>query len=458
MPDAYIKAGYDKVRGEWYIDYREGADLYLVRAASKGADAAEGRKYRVMLLADGEDIALVVDGKWILSARVPHITPGKVGFYAKDCELFVNEMKVALLSGEGTILKNVEHTILPDDTYREGGTVVELTNGRLIYQHKNKATFASVDNGKTWVRTQNYFDGSSYLQVLRLADGRLLQVITKTVDAERCYVSRTSSNDGKTWQEGGVIAPVYHPDIKGLGSGNMNDKLSQSATTGRIFYTINYYAKDIDGKRYDFCEYFYSDDGGASWNRSKQASHTLRGNEDNMYFGENKILECADGTLRMYCSWNNLGYIMYSESRDGGETWGRVQKLDGFISSRSSMQFVRDPYGPTPTTYYMLWLKDELHPGDYLTENRTQLCLAYSTDGKNWEYIGDIWRFECRYSKLPDGVAISHLVDPFIQVTEDYIICGSGISVELDDTYHNAQRQHIWSIARDTLPKGKEVK
>ncbi len=31
-------------------------------------------------------------------------------------------------------------------------------------------------------------------------------------------------------------------------------------------------------------------------------------------------------------------------------------------------------------------------------------------------------------------------------------------SVELDDTYHNAQRQHIWSIARDTLPEGKAVK
>ena len=456
--DAYVKAGYDFSRGEWYIEYREGPNFYTVRAASKKAPIVPSRNYRIVLITNGNDIALTIDGKWILKAKTPHITPGRIGVYASDTSLSLDNISIALMSGEGTVLRNVEHTILPDDSYREGGTVIEKLDGRLIYQHMNKAAFASIDNGKTWIRTQNFVDSSSYLQVLRLTNGDLMQITIKAIDGKKYHISRTSSNDGKSWTYGGIIAPIEHPDIAGLGSGNMNDKITQSAKTGRIFYTINYYAKNIDGKRYDFCEYFFSDDNGMTWTRSKYASHTLPGNEDNMYFGENKILECADGTLRMYCSWNNLGNIMYSESKNGGVTWSKIKALDGFICSRSSMQFVRDPYGPTDTTYWMLWLKDELHPGNELSENRSQLCLAYSTDGKNWEYIGDIWRFECPYSKTMNGVAINHLVDPFIQVTENYIICGSGVSKELSDTYHNAQRQHIWSIARDTLPDGKSVK
>ncbi len=455
--DAYVKAGYDFSRGEWYIEFREGPDFYIIRAASKRSEISPDTDYRLALVTRGRDIMLMINGQCILEARSNHISPGCAGLYAKNVALSVDDTSLTLMSGEGTVLRNVEHTILPDDTYREGGTVIERTDGRLIYQYKNSAAFASVDGGKSWIRTQLFVDSPSYLQVLRLINGDLMQITIKTIDGKQYHVSRTSSNDGKSWTDGGIIAPVDHPEIEGLGSGNMNDKLTQSATTGRLFYTINYYAKSIDGNRYDFCEYFFSDDNGKTWTRSKYASHTLPGNEDNMYFAENKILECDDGTLRMYCSWNNLGNIMYSESKDGGVTWSEIHELEGFISSRSSMQFVRDPYGPTDTTYWMLWLKDELHPGNYLTENRTQLCLAYSTDGKNWEYIGDIWRFECRYSKVPDGVAINHLVDPFIQVTEDYIICGSGISKELADTYHNAQRQHIWSIARDTLPKGKSV-
>ena len=456
--DAYIKAGYDFSRSEWYIDYREGYDLYLVRAASIKADIKAGKTYNLCLVTNGNEIGLVVDGKHILEAEVPHITPGRVGVYARDMSLAADEFKVHFLSGEGTVLRNVEHNILPGDTYREGGTVIEKNNGTLIYQHKNSVAYLSTDNGKTWEKTSLFIkDYSGYLQILRLADGRLMCIVTKTVNGTKYHVAKTYNDDGKTWTEEGLVAPVYHSEL-GIVSSNMNDKLTQSGTTGYLYFTINYYAKDLNGKRYDFCEYFYSKDGGKTWQKSRQASHTLPGNTDNMYFGENKILQCADGTLRMYCSWNNLGNIMYSISRDDGRTWSRIYELDGFISSRSSMQFVRDPYGPTDTTYYMLWLRDELHPGNPLSENRTQLCLAYSTDGMNWEYIGDIWRNECRYSKDLNGVAISHLVDPFIQVTEDYIICGSGVSEKIADTYHNAQRQHIWSIARDSLPKGTPIK
>ena len=168
-----------------------------------------------------------------------------------------------------------------------------------------------------------------------------------------------------------------------------------------------------------------------------------------------ELVPMADGTVRLYCSHNFFGNIMYADSKDGGNTFGPIQKLEGALHcDHSSMQFVRDPYGPTDTSYFMVYLPRE----DGMTSTRSRLSLAYSTDGKNWKFIGDIWRYEYRYSKAAEDLTVAQVVDPFVRVTEDYIICGSGISEYSADTYHNAQRQHIWAIRRDTLPEGTEIK
>ena len=86
---------------------------------------------------------------------------------------------------------------------------------------------------------------------------------------------------------------------------------------------------------------------------------------------------------------------------------------------------------------------------------RSRLALARSTNGKDWHFLGDIWRWEHNY--MSSGSHIAHVVDAFVKTTRDYVICGAGYSEQLeikeagDFAYHHAQRQHIYSIKKDSL-------
>jgi len=455
---AYAKAGYDFEKGVWFIDYREGVDFFRIRAAEVKADIKPGTDYKLNFILDGNDAKLSVDGKEVLNAKINHVTPGQIGVFADGITAYADDYSAALLSGLGTVMKNTVHIKLPDDVYREGGTVVELGDGTLMYQHHSGVSFSSKDNGQTWVKEENvYFPVFGYQQILRLTDGKLMQIGTATVDGVKCIVSFTSDDDGKTWVQGGKLVAQKHPEY-GISGGNMNDKLTQSATTGRIFYSVGYEGSaTINGNALGvFCEYYYSDDNGATWTRSEDASYDIMGDKVIARFGEHKLLECADGTIRMYCSWHTEGGIYYADSKDGGKTFGDIEKLDLFKSSHASMQFARDPYGPTDTTYYMVWINAETPKGEGVP-NRSRLSLAYTEDGKNWEYLGDVIRWETGYRIQNDSVGINHIVDPFITVTEDYIICGTGFGEKRDNTSHQAQRQNIWSIRKDTLPEAKKL-
>ncbi len=453
---AYAKAGYDFLRGEWYIDYREGLDHYRVRAVSAADTLKAGTEYKLGFTADDEKASLTVNGKEVVSADIHHVTPGHPGVYSKNISVTVDDYSAVLLSGEGTVFKNVTHIKLPDDIYREGGTVIEMNDGRWIYQHHSGVAFVSTDKGLTWQKTEVYFPLFGYQQILRLNDGDLMQIGTAYINGEKHIVSFTSADDGKTWVQGGSVIASKHP-VFGIAGGNMNDKITQMSD-GRIFYSVGYEGSaTINGKKISvFCEYHYSDDKGKTWHQSKTASYDIEGLEGMAKFGENKILECADGTLRMYCSWNTLGSVVYSESTDNGVTWGPIQYLEGFTSSHASMQFARDPYGPTPTTYYMVWIYAETPAGEP-APNRSRLSLAYTEDGKSWEYLGDIWRWETAYRSQLEAPGINHIVDPFIRVTEDYVICGTGISEKFGNSSHYEQRQNIWSIEKATLPEGVSI-
>lgn len=449
---AYVKAGYDFRYEEWYIEYREGIDLFTVRADSVSDVIYPDTEYTLNLTVDGNSAVLTVDGDVVIDCEIPHVTPGRIGVYADGVSVSVDDYEAVLLSGEGVIFQNAVHNLLPGDEFREGGSVMILSDNTWIYQNHRDTNFKSLDNGTTWERSSRWTNNYGYINVLRLNSGRFIQMAAKTVNGTEYIYARYSTNDGKTWKSGGIVCPVVHPEF-GIGGGNMNDKLSQSAKTGRIFYSLNYDNRGNAETKKVFCEYYYSDDEGLTWNKSEMGSYDIEG-ADLKFFGENKLIECANGDIRMYCSWNREGKILYADSTDGGLNFGPLKELEGFTSSHASMQLVRDPYGPTDTTYYMVWVNcDNCDPNRDMTHPiRSRLSLAYSTDGKTWKQLGDIWRWECRWRGGSDSICISHLVDPFINVTEDYIVCGSGISEKLDpNDYHNAQRQHIWSIKKSTL-------
>ena len=457
--DAYVKAGYDFDKKQWYIESREGIDFYLERVASADADIKANTWYTLTLTVDADTAVLLVDGKEVARGTVSQLSYGRPAFYADNVSISVDDCELLMMTGQGTIWQNVVHTKLPDDTYFEGGSVHLMNDGTLMYQHHSGITYKSLDDGKTWEPTDPWIKLMGYSNVLRLNNGDFIRITWKDFDDGKQWIyTQTSSDEGKTWVDGGKICYGYYGGNTTASAGNMNDKIFQSATTDRIFYGQNYQVQgnSFFNGRYVFGEVYYSDDNGATWTKSETDSWEIPGNESAAYFGESKLLECADGTIRLYNSWNKYDCIVYSESTDNGVTWGPLQKMEEFICPKSSMQFVRDPFAENDTTYYMVWVYGPIHSSNK-DQARSRLCLAKTTDGKNWDYLGDVWRWENNWMAPNTAALISHVVDPFVYVTEDYVICGSGFSEQIrktssgDHSYHQAQRQHIYSIRKDTL-------
>ena len=131
------------------------------------------------------------------------------------------------------------------------------------------------------------------------------------------------------------------------------------------------------------------------------------------------------------------------------------------IATHSSILTWRIPWTEaTAYSYYMVWCNDELsvkNPSGStaITMPRSRLTLAYTEDGIHWEILGDIWCWRSNYT-YRYGM-LNHLVDPFIYVTDDDVIVGSGLSEkwkvigEGSSNVHQAQRQHIWRISKDGL-------
>lgn len=457
----YVKIGYDFELGEWFIDSREGEDFLRYRLASVKADLNCGQWYTLKAVVDGTVAKLYVDGvEMFLTDELTQLTPGKIGVFAEDASAIVDDIDISLLSGQGTIMKNVVHTKLPDDVYREGGSIWEMNDGSLRYLGRSDGvpmggSFVSNDSGKTWERIEPWTQlEGSYAQILRLNNGNFLQIRTEA-DSEgvKYRVAQISTDEGQTWTTVGTVCPaVYYRKSDSntdVGAGNVNDKITQMSD-GRIFYCQAYEtSKTVNGYLKVFNEFYYSDDNGVTWTKSETDSFEIPGNETQSKFGECKILETSTpGVLRIYNSWNWYGCMAYSESTDNGVTWGPLQKMEDFVCACSSMQFVKDIYADNDSTYYMVWVKDD--GGEVIEGNRglprTHLVLAKTTDGINWETLGDVWRWESRFED------ITQIVDPVVQVTEDYVIVGSGISEKIQvGKSHNAQRQHIYSILKSTL-------
>lgn len=90
------------------------------------------------------------------------------------------------------------------------------------------------------------------------------------------------------------------------------------------------------------------------------------------------------------------------------------------LCAKSSMQFCRDPYAENDTTYYMVWVntaQEEGTSGAGATMTRGRLSLAKTTDGKNRDYIGDLWHWRMNYKYIN---IVAHVVDPFIAATNVY--------------------------------------
>ena len=473
-PEAYTRVGYDFKAGGWYIDTREGYDFFNYRVAFAPAELVPGTIYRLAATVDEKQTVLSVNGVEVLRSDVTtQVTPGRPGVYAKGVKVSVDNAKLTLLSGEGTILSNVNHTIVgrERDVFVEGASALEMNDGSILLTRSKKFNYLSKDSGLTWesAETLTDYDKVGHPNFLRLANGDWFLLNKKNIDGVDYMVSQLSSDDGKTWRDGGIICPARHDELN-KPIGNMNDMVTQ-VRSGRIFVSMTYSSTGGDNTVwYNFVVFFCSDDNGITWKKCLDSRY-IEGNsvtyDENgkvpsldlaRYFAESRIIQCADGRIRMLNSWNNYNGFVYCDSFDNGETWGPLQHIEELTCNRSSFAIARDTYAENDTTYYMVWCYD-IPFGSPNPLPRSRFALAKSTDGMNWEVLGDVWRWESadRLGPKPangNATLINHIVDPAITVTEDYVIVGSGISeysTGNHEHYHNVQLQHVWRISKDTL-------
>ena len=462
---SYIRVGYDFGRGEWYIDTREGYDFEPYRVAKKSGEVISGLVYRLAARADGNRLTLSVNGDELLATDVnTQLTHGRVGFYARGTGVRVENSELTLLSSEGRVFRHVSHTVVGKerDTFCEGASVLEMNDGSLILTRNSNFNYTSRDGGVTW---QSRGEWTSYAtghpSILRLADGRWIKLNVKSIGGVDYMISETSSDDGETWVEGGAICPRVGVET-GKPIGNMNDMLTQ-VRSGRIFASMTYTSAVNIEKWYNFVVFYCSDDGGLTWHRSLDSRY-IEGHDVektpvlSRYFAESRVIQCADGRIRMLNSWNNYGCFVYCDSFDDGETWGPLQKIEWMTCNRSSFAFARDRQAGNDTTYYMVWCYDLPAPSPTPLP-RSRFAIARSEDGMNWQLLGDVWRWESSHCVGPypaDGknTHLNHIVDPAIAITDDRIIVASGISEYCTGNhrhYHNVQLQHVWTFDKSNF-------
>jgi hypothetical protein len=209
---------------------------------------------------------------------------------------------------------------------------------------------------------------------------------------------------------------------------------------------------------------YYSDDWGQTWQASETTTKDILPNyaDGTTTWAESKVVKCSDGTLRMYYSRNEFGYMAYTESTDNGQTWSGFYKIDYMPCARTSFAVYEDP--TDEGTYYMLFVyrgTDELDTNDVLSP-RNRICLMKSNNGKDWTFIMNCeWMSLYNSQTNSNGKDLYQILDPSLYVTEDYVYITFGRS----ETYvagdsnsnatHMAQRCYYIRAEKEQL-KGRE--
>ncbi len=446
--EAWVIVGYDFEQSKWYIRDRKGLDFEekLTYAANTSV-LNKGQWYTVRVEAIGKLVNVYCDNTLVLTVTVDQVTTGRVGFFSENCGMYTDDITLKLLSGQGRVEKAVVSNFFTP--YGGGTSVFKLTDD--IYLMNNETTlYISEDQGHSFrLATAEEYEKYSFFQqtktqYIRLKSGNILKI--DNAGGGNAYLS---TDNGATFTKVGTL--LREQPYSGF-YGGMNDMLTEVTLADgstRVFYCADcrgYNNPQGTGSiLYHWEEIYYTDDEGYTWHRSEFDTRLFSALN---HICESRIISCSDGTLRMYCTWNESSSLRYFESVDGGKTWGNEQAIPEISCPRSSLCVREDP--SNPGTWYMVFVYTD--PADWgVIFPRTRLALLRTTDGKNWEYMMDCWRWE---DVLDDRlININQVVNPGISVTEDYIFVSSGWSQCTGDAYgvHNELENQVLKINKADL-------
>jgi len=156
-------------------------------------------------------------------------------------------------------------------------------------------------------------------------------------------------------------------------------------------------------------------------------------------------MTCSDGSLRMFCTYNNAQCVHYLSSYDGGLTWEGEAAIPELHCPRTSYHYTLDEDG---TIYMVFVYTDPVRLGGILPRDR--FVLIRSLDGIHWEFLMDIWRRTSIPNEAPAN--LFQTVDPSVTVTKEHLFVTAGWSEKKDfDGPHNAQCQTILKLDKKKL-------
>ncbi len=470
---AYLQIGYDCSKKQWFaVDTKNERDCDVNTVYSEKTSEIEPNKwYKLSIAASGTDVTVKLDGKEVLTLKkVSQTTYGRVGAFADGTSLYFDNIKCEFPNG-GEVQDGILEYTVRKGVYTGTAEVESLDGDKVILAGYNYVGL-SKDNGKSFEELSEedpYYEAfcgyEGYNSCMQLHDGSY--IFTRKND----FIIRKSKDYGKTWEEvGRIFAPEEMLDDldRAYHSIHINSFTEYQLKDGtwRIFLCVidNLYKSTLTtSSSSHYTRVFYSDDGGVTWKESECDSRDVSTtwNPDDVTsadWAECKIVQCDDGTLRMYLSRDSYGCLQYTVSKDGGVTWEGQYQIPEMQCAKASFNVIEDP--SDRGTYYLIWVNNNpVIKGSNFS--RSRLSLARSTDGKNWTFLCDIERMaeEVYGNDMDSTTPLFQCIDPCIEVTDKYVFVTFGRSDGTDPTkitgsstnYHQGLRLRVVRIEKEKL-------
>lgn len=477
---AYVRVGYDTASQKWYIQETEAEkDSDIITTYSAKAYAMDDEWHNIKIAASDRFVTVTVDGEKIFDkVKVSQLGYGRIGAYTNGATLCIDNVKLEFPNGDVPQDGVLEYT-MNQDIYGgafdlenlDGDNIIALGSSFGLLSENGGQSFKVI--GGTSVNIEEEDIDETYAGLTGLAG---YKSIIKLHDNSYIYVCKAdmvvkrSTDYGKTWEDIGRVLPEEElTDDMGRANisihNNSFTEFQLEDGTWRIFLPVgvNTYKNQLTySSSGHYTRVFYSDDGGVTWQESKDDTRdvTINYTEGNqsLEWCESKIIKCSDGTLRMYLSRAKYGCMQYSISHDNGVTWEGQYPMPEMQCAQSSFSLVHDT--ANPGTYYLVWVNNTpVKTG--ATFSRTRLSLARSTDGMNWEFLCDLERMseEIYGNDMSNTSPLMQIVDPGVHVDDEYVYVTFARSDGTDPTkitgsstnYHNCLRGRMVRIEKSKL-------
>ena len=265
------------------------------------------------------------------------------------------------------------------------GDFVQLKDGSILMSYSDGGIFAikSTDKGKTWGEpvmlvpalkppAKGNLGAPSFV---RLPSGDILLTYYFSTHPTTPYFGqnyyRRSADEGQTWTDPFCYTPYpgYLPVH--------NDKV-QVLSTGRILAAAEYkaYMPSTDDHGGYVGMSFFSDDGGYTWQPSKNTVDMYK--EHNVEVQEPNCAELKDGRLLMFARTYS-GYPVFAYSADKGETWGPAVARKDIPMPYAGLPTVRRI--PSTGDLLFIWISEQAADKDNpKITRRCTLTAAVSKD------------------------------------------------------------------------------